>query len=186
MSIPLLLVFALVFNVPGGLSDSTKPDFTGIWNAGVLQPAATSLKTLTISYTNPKLKRPRNRVVSLIVEHHDPEIKVTRRVVSETQDETETSVYYTDGRGETNVKNGRSTKSVTKWKGNNVVFELSSTSSIGGDDFDFKQTRKWQLAKDGKSLIEVTQQNPSSNKGIIIPGTKTITLVYARSLKPLP
>ena len=308
MSIALLLVCTLLFNIPGGLGETTKPDFTGIWNARVLQSAATPLQGLKISYAEPKLKisrvlmsqkpspgmglpirtmssrefvfytdgrgethrsdfesgsmrsktervgekfvtvyeskrsgknttvdstvtfevrpdgttlietttlgaelgnkqivhlydrmgdikssdingdwvrRVNNRIVSLTVEHRDPEIKVTRRVISDTQDETETAVYYSDGRGETNVKDGRSIKSVTKWKDDNLVFELSSTTSIGNDHFEFKQSIKWQIAKDG-SLSEVTEEKRSSNKGAIIPGTKTTTLVYARSAAPLP
>lgn len=304
MRIRLILIFTLLCSVPGGLSDP-KPDFTGIWNARVLQAAATSFQILRVSYADPKLKLSRiltsqkptivmgqsmgttsgrefvyytdgrgetnkfgfdddstrskterigekfvtteskrsgknitadstmtlevasdgttltetitfpevgnkqivhlydrvgdtrardingdwvmrvsNRIVSLTVEHRDPEVRVTRRVISETQDETETSIYYSDGRGETNIRDGRSIKSVTKWKDNNLVFELSTTSSVGGDRFEFKESIKWQIAKDG-SLIEVTKETASSNKGAVIP-PKPKTVVYARSSKPLP
>ena len=132
------------------------------------------------------VRRVSNRIVSLTIEHRDPEIKVTRRVISEALDESETSIYYTDGRGETNVKDGRRMKSVTKWKDDSLVFALSSKSSIAGDEIDVEESIKWQLAKDGGSLLEVTHVKRSSNKGVILPGSKATTLAYARSEKPLP
>src|SRR5262249_51895729 len=110
-----------------------------------------------------------NRLISLTVEHHDPEIKVTRRVVTEAQDDTEISAYYTDGRGEINVKNGYAMKSVTKWKGDKLSFSFSSKSSSGGMTINTDESIKWEISNGGQSLIEVTEQNVSSNKGLFIP-----------------
>lgn len=132
------------------------------------------------------VRRVSDRIVSLTVEHKDPEIKVTRRVISEAQDESETATYYTDGRGEVNVRDGRRMKSVTKWKDDGLVFALSSTSNIAGDEIGVEESIKWQVAKDGGSLLEVTQVQRSSKKGFIIGGSNPKTLVYARSEKPLP
>ncbi len=130
-------------------------------------------------------QRNSNRLISLIVEHHDPEIKVTRRVVTDAQDETEISVYYTDGRGETNVKNGYPMKSVTKWKGQDLSFSLSSRSSSGGFTVNSDESVKWQISNSGQSLIEVTETNMSSNKGFFLPAAP-VKLIYARSAKQLP
>lgn len=131
------------------------------------------------------VERVGDRIISLTIEHRDPEIKVTRRQVSEAQDETEVFVYYTDGRGETNTQAGRPMKSVTKWKGQTLVFALSTKSKIGGDTFEFSQTIKWQIGKDGESLVEVSQSVMSASGGAVIPPPSS-TLIYARSSKSLP
>ena len=126
------------------------------------------------------VERVSNQIISLTIEHRDPEIKVTRREVSETRDESEVTVYYTDGRGETNTQSGRTVKSVTKWKDQTLVFALTSKSKIGRDSFELTETIKWQIAKDGGSLIEVTQSKVSASAGVVIPPPST-TLVYARN-----
>lgn len=124
-----------------------------------------------------------NRLISLIVEHRDPEIKVTRRVVSQAQDETEISSYYTDGRGEVNVRDGLPMKSVTKWKGQHLIFSLSSTSKIDGDTFEFKESIDWEISRDSASLIEVTKSSMSASAGFISSQPNATTLIYARSEK---
>lgn len=131
------------------------------------------------------VQRTSNRVLSLTIEHREPEIKVTRREVTETKDESEVFVYYTDGRGETNNEAGVPVKSVTKWKDQTLVFSLSSKSEIGSDKFELNQTIKWQIGKDGESLVEVSQSRMAASAGFVIPPAPS-TLVYARSSKPLP
>ncbi len=130
-------------------------------------------------------QRNSSRLISLIVEHHDPEIRVTRRVVTEAQDDTEVSVYYTDGRGEINIKNGHPMKSVTKWKGQRLSFSSSGSSSSGGMTVNSEESIKWEIANSGQSLIEVTEQDMSSNMGFFIPSGPA-KLIYARSSSRLP
>ena len=132
------------------------------------------------------VERPGNRLISLIVEHHDPEIKVTRRVVSQGKDETQTSVYYTDGRGEINVKYGEPVKSITKWKNQNLLFSLTSKWKVSGDTFESKQSIDWEISSDGASLIEVTETRMAASGGLITQLPGAITLIYARSSKRLP
>ena len=129
------------------------------------------------------VERSSNRLISLTVEHREPEIKVTRREVTETQDESGIFVHYTDGRGETNMEAGRPMKSVTKWKDQTLVFALSSKSKIAGDTIEIRQTIKWQFTKDDR-LVEVSQSSGSAGGGILIPPGPS-TLVFARSAKPL-
>ena len=130
-------------------------------------------------------QRNSNRLISLIVEHRDPEIKVTRRVVTDAQEETEISVYYTDGRGEINVKDGHPMKSVTKWKGRELSFSLSLTTSSGGFTVNRNEMIKWQISNSGQSVIEVKETKLSSNKGFFLPPAP-VKLIYARSASRLP
>ncbi len=78
------------------------------------------------------VERVSNRIISLTIEHRDPEIKVTRREVSETRDESEVAVYYTDGRGETNTQNGRTVKSVTNWKDQSWSLHSPANQRLAG------------------------------------------------------
>ncbi|HSE17662.1 MAG TPA: hypothetical protein VLB46_11470 [Pyrinomonadaceae bacterium] len=131
-------------------------------------------------------QRPGNRLISLTVEHHDPEIKVTRRVVSAAQDETDISIYNTDARGEINVKSGQPVKSVTKWNGQSLVFSLSNKTNFDGDTFELKQLINWEISSDGASLVEVTESRMSASAGFISQPPGAVTLIYARSSKRLP
>jgi hypothetical protein len=126
-----------------------------------------------------------DQLISLLVEHHDPEIKVTRRVVTEAQDTTEISVYYTDGRGEINVKDGRPLKSLTKWKGQNLSFSFSRKSKGDGITLKTNQSIRWELSSSGQSLIEVTETKMSLDEGYMS-SPKAVKLIYARSSRQLP
>jgi hypothetical protein len=124
-----------------------------------------------------------DRIISLTIEHREPELKLTRREISETQDESEVFLYYTDGRGETNIQNGRPVKSVTKWKDQTLVFAVSSKSKVGETTFRFNDTIKWQIDKDER-LVEVTQSRMDASQGVVIPPGPS-TLIYARGSKPI-
>ena len=127
-----------------------------------------------------------NQLLSLIIEHRDPELKVTRREVTEAQDKTETAVYYTDRRGELNDKNGKPVKSVTKWQDDRIVFQLSSTSKTDIGTFEFSDSITWQISKNGASFEELSQTNVRSASGGVLQQPKTKRLVFARSEKALP
>ena len=65
------------------------------------------------------------------------------------------------------------------------VLEISSKSKMGRETFEFRETIKWQMGKDGDSLVEVSQSRMSASVGFAIPRDPS-TLVYARSSKLLP
>jgi hypothetical protein len=124
------------------------------------------------------LERIGDTTISLTIEHHDPEIKVTRRVTSVAQDETEIYIYYSDGRGETNLRGGRRVKSDTKWKDNDLVITVRKSSGSGANLVDFTEWTKWQIAKDGGSLSEIIQWRSGTGMGGSTSDPKT--LVYTR------
>ena len=126
-----------------------------------------------------------DQLISLTVEHHDPEIKVTRRFVTEAQDKTEISLHYTDGRGEINRNNGRPLKSVTNWKGQTLSFSSSSKSKGDGITINTYESKKWAISEDGRSLIEITETKMSLDQGYMSP-PKPTKLIYARSSSALP
>ncbi len=125
-------------------------------------------------------------IVTLIIEHHDPEIKITRRVLSQGLEHRDYYIYYSDGRGETNVVDGKSKKSTTKWDGNALVSTISSVSRAGDDNISYSQSVKWQMSRDATSLAETVRVNLSTSVGFVTPGSQESKLVFARSSSQLP
>ena len=197
LSLTLILNLPIASQKPAGAA-SSKPDFSGYWNALILKSDDEPIITLKISYSEPKLE------ITRMVTFREPTIVMgqslgtktsnrfvyytdgrgeTQKSITETQDESEIFVHYTDGRGETNMEAGRPVKSVTKWKDQTLIFALSSKSKIAGDTIEIRQTIKWQFTKDDR-LVEVSQSSGSAGGGILIPPGPS-TLVFARSTKPL-
>src|SRR3989442_672191 len=86
-----------------------KPDFSGTW---ILESSTVDGLALVEK--------------ALVILHHDPEMRVGRKIIANGHEQLVELVYFTDGRGETNplFRNSdrfESVKSKTKWKGNRLV-----------------------------------------------------------------
>lgn len=114
---------------------------------------------------------------TLVIAHRDPELKITRTLRLNGQEETKQFAYYTDGRGETNpagIGPGE-IKSKTKWDGDKVSVRAKLTRpGPGGAAYDLEMTQKWQVSSDGKTLTYTTL---ISNQM----GVQEIKLVYHRA-----
>ena len=149
MSIALLLVFTLLFNLAGGSvpSSDTKPDFSGIWNASILKQAQGSSfrQTLKISYNDPKLKITR----IFIRQKSDAALRLEPRKTSAD------FVYYTDGRSEN--KRGLSNisvKSKTERMGEKFVTIEAVTAKVSGREIVTVLTKTLEVSSDGKVLTD--------------------------------
>lgn len=116
-----------------------KPDLTGTW---VLELSQSE------TGTTPE--------ITLIIEHHDPEIKITRKARLSEQERTDTLNYYSDGRGEENpsLESNTLVKSKTKWNGNELVSKRSRTTRIRDDTVFVDETEAWLLSADGRTLTQ--------------------------------
>ena len=105
----------------------------------------------------------------MIVQHLEPEIKITRKFKSEGKDRTQELVYYTDGRGEKNpalVTKNTVAESRTLWDGNKLVSKSLSRMRTSQGIFEIEGLQKWELSADGRMLIQIiTQGNMRSNPG---------------------
>ena len=115
---------------------------------------------------------------TLVVVHHDPELKVTRTLRLNGQQEVKEFTYYTDGRGETNPATigAGEVKSKTKWDGDKVTAHAKMTwpGQNGAAGVEIDVTQKWQVSSDGKSLTNTTViSNPM--------GVQEVRLVYRRA-----
>ena len=103
------------------------------------------------------------------ITHHDPELKVERKVVVNGLPEVRALAYYTDGRGETNPttawlttnpgsKSDRpsETKSKTMWSGDKVVTRAIFSPRAGSAVIHFEINVEWRVSSDGKTLTETT------------------------------
>ena len=116
---------------------------------------------------------------TLVVEHKEPELKITRTLKLNGQQETKQFAYYTDGRGETNPATigAGEVKSKTKWDGERVAAHSKlvwpGRDGAAGPELDV--TQKWQVSSDGKTLTNSTVMSSAQT------GVQEIRLVYRRA-----
>ncbi|MDT5155811.1 MAG: hypothetical protein QOC99_3107 [Acidobacteriota bacterium] len=94
---------------------------------------------------------------TLVISEHDPELKITRTLSLNGQQESKEFTYYADERGETNpasIGGGIDVKSKTKWEGDKLVSHAKVTRKGQRGDFDIDTTEKWQVSSDGKTLTQ--------------------------------
>jgi hypothetical protein len=150
-----------------GQSNKTKPDLTGTW---VLDRSKSS--------------RAINFDEALTVEHHDPEIKITRRITANGSERVETLTCYSNGRGEVNPSEltGKPVKTKTKWDGNKLVSQESSITRVGDRTVYVDVTDVWQLSADGCLLMHKTlpKMRPLGNAMIMPEGDVNTNRVFVR------
>lgn len=151
-----------------------KPDLTGTW-----------LLDRTKSNIGPPLVPDQ----PLKIVHRDPELRITHRVQSNGQSVERDFVYYSDGRGETNLttmflstgtdmnKPGSDkdvTKSKTKWDGDKLVTRSILRNVIGGHPLEFDIIDEWKLSKDEKTLTQTSRTifRQDMSGGIFVPANR--------------
>lgn len=94
---------------------------------------------------------------TLVITHHDPELRITRTDIRKKEQIIKEYVFYTDGRGESNPMYYGDGKfySDTTWEGANLVAydcgrKHSGHKCRGGN------SQKWQLSADGQKLTHTT------------------------------
>jgi hypothetical protein len=123
--------------------------------------------------------RPLSRAdATLVIAHKDPELKITRTLKLNDQQEVREFSYYTDERGETNPATigAGEVRSKTKWEGDKVVAraKMSWPGQGGGAAYEMDVTQKWQVSSDGKTLTNTTAITNQM-------GAQEIKLVYRRA-----
>ena len=97
-------------------------------------------------------------IVTMIVEHTEPECRVIKKIKHEDgKQQEEDLLYYTDKRGETNPTLfwlGELT-SKTGWKGLKLVSEGSEKRKDENGESLFVMKEEWTLSPDGKTLTDM-------------------------------
>jgi len=146
----LLLALAVVCAARDDKKKESKPhpDLTGTW---ALDKSKSDL--------GPFRDRPIAKAdETLVIAHHDPELKIMRTLSLNGQEQSHDLAYYTDGRGETNPATfgGGEVKSKTKWDGEKVVAKSSTMRQTSQGAVFIDVTDRWQLSADGQTLTETT------------------------------
>lgn len=89
--------------------------------------------------------------------HHDPEFKLERRF-RQGNLLTEDSIFYTDGRGESNATQTSqgTVKSSTRWEGRKLVSRYALRRVVAGKQETVDVVDEWSLSGDGRTLTLVT------------------------------
>ena len=144
-------------------TEAAKPDFSGTWSRDNAKSSGLQGALADAALT-------------MVVVHHDPELKISRSIKFNDQERSQELAYYTDRRGETNpsVFARGDLKSKTKWDKNKIESRASwSTMSRSGEPSDFDLTERWELTPDGKTLTDTVEI--SSGRGV-----RTLKQVFNR------
>jgi hypothetical protein len=130
--------------------EKTRPDLSGAW---VLDRQKSKF--------GPSFLR-ESGSVTLTVSHHEPEIRITRKLSLNGREQIHQLVYYSDGRGETNPHLvGKGTlKTKTVWKGNKLVSKSTARSRTPQGDIEMDLFEKWELSSGGMGLTQTSWSDP--------------------------
>jgi hypothetical protein len=148
--------------------DKPRPDLSGTWELDRSKSDFGLFRDRPVSKADS----------TLLISHQDPELKITRTLKLNGQQETKEFTYYTDGRGETNpatIGPGE-VKSKTKWDGEKVAAYAKMTwpGQNGAAGAEMEVTQKWQVSSDGKTLTNTTAFSSVQT------GVQYVKLVYRR------
>lgn len=138
-----------------------KPDFNGTWMLDEEQAKQDKQKSAAAVDK-----------VTLVISQHEPEIKMTRKVVSGGRERTREAVYYSDERGEINYGTTISTKpnpkdeeikSKTRWRNDKLVTSATVRTPVGGTFLTWEIIEEWKLSTDGKTLTQTTTIRSDNN-----------------------
>lgn len=127
-----------------------RPDLTGIWalddskrniNAGVKERVSDYVLT---------------------IDHHEPEIRISRTYKQGGRERSEQTIYYTDGRAEFNSVKGKDSEPVTRWQRNKLVRRSKTILRGAPQTFpptEVVTTETWELSPDGKTLTRTIQSS---------------------------
>lgn len=145
------LVYFCLIAVLTAAPSYAKPNFSGQWKLNVaksdygrLPPPTQLLRT---------------------VKHEDPKIYVSTTQTSQRGESTASFTYTTDGRESINKTKNGDIKVVAKWDGDILVVE--SSREIQGNEV--KETNRWNLAEDGKSMtVVISLKSPNGETRMIL------------------
>lgn len=184
----LVLAFCvLLYSAAGSLAGSeivlsqnrNNPDLSGAW----VQEKSKSGKS-------------KQAEVTLVVSQREPEIRITRKIISDGRERVQELIYYSDQRGEVNPtfdgKNRIKTK--TKWIGKAlVVREELPPRSADGVAARTEVTEEWKLSSDGQTLTqkqvtamtdETRNTLPDASDGVSVLGSSSVVVnMQGRELK---
>jgi hypothetical protein len=118
--------------------------------------------------------------LTLVISQNEPEIRITRKLFSEGDENRQELLYFSDQRGEVNpaIIEGETIKSKTKWDDETLVSRASMRRMFAaGVVVTYDRVDEWKLSRDGQTLTQTTRTynlRSSNNKPIIIPEARNV------------
>lgn len=148
-------------------NEQARPNFSGTWE---LSPSESKLPGFDFKLSQYAVTE---------IDHREPVLGIIEKAKDGGEDVFTTElVYYTDGRGETNVRGTKTRPSKTKWEGRKLV------TKVTGEDTKIE----WELSPDGNKLTrKIIVKTSVTVRGLGLEGERTLTnksevkLVYVRA-----
>src|SRR5437667_10905337 len=104
--------------------------------------------------------------LTLLINHNDPVLKITRKMGKKKTTRSQELIYYTDDRGEKNPSANEKgqVESKTSWQGKVVITNGTESTPTFGDVIMSDAIDRWELSDDGNTLIEYTSSSPLRSK----------------------
>lgn len=132
------LVIGLMYSVAASAFAADKSNFSGKWK---LNLAKSDLGPV-----------PRPAVMTQVIGHKDPDLRVKTTVVGGPQGNLEYEAKYTtDGKESSNQFGAQKARSVVTWEGQDLV--IDTKANFGGEEVTIKG--RWSLLDGGKTLKQV-------------------------------
>jgi hypothetical protein len=137
-----------------------KPDMSGVWIIDLSQ-SDVKKRNLALSFDQ----------LSLVIAHHEPKIKVTRKAVTDGRESSTEFTLHTDGRGKSSLVFTTSkgdadylirVKVKSAWEGGTLLTKgtIQYHSVIGWSVFFVGVKERWELSPDGNTLTLISSYGP--------------------------
>jgi len=156
--------------------NNKKPDFSGVWKFDHSKSTASEIG---------------KRDAPIKIVYNDPEFRITRTIERNGQSVERDFVYYTDGRGETNVATMLMTsepgrvkpedidkeivKSKTMWQHGKVVTRSTTRDLTGAWILEYDIIDEWKISSDGKTLTQTSRivfQADPTGRSVVVPANR--------------
>jgi hypothetical protein len=174
--LPVLLVAVLAANAAQSNKSQTTFDISGKW---------------LLDRNNSNAGDFGKRDTPIVIAYNEPELRITRTLERNAQQLERDFVYYTDGRGETNMAlmllttNQRTitteeldkemVKSKTKRERNKIVIRATRRNMMGTHVLEYEVVDEWKLSSDGKTLTQTSRMifRPDlSSRSVFVPSNR--------------
>jgi hypothetical protein len=172
LAVAILICAGAICGVAQPKTPPPKPDLSGVW---AFDPSRSNVGKNS-AYN-----------VEITITHHDPELKMLRKLTLNGKTEQKELTYFTDGRGETNPTtvwlatspdgkspHAKDTESRTIWSRDRIVIRSHFSTTVGIHRSEEDLVDEWKLSADGKTLTQTSSFifPPNTVDHIVVPARR--------------
>lgn len=177
----ILKLLSILFVIASCVSSSqaqvkSKPDFSGVWK---------------VDHNKSTMGEIGKRDAPIRIVYNDPELRITRTFERDGHAVEREFIYYTDGRGETNMAtilltsqpgslkpediDKETVKSRTTWQRDKLVTRSIMHSMMGAHILEYDIVDEWKISSDGRTLTQTSRivfQPDLMSRSIFVPANR--------------